>query len=137
MTTAIPDKPLPFRTSWTQSFWDGTKRGEFLIQRCSNCDTPRFPPKPVCSNCWSTDYREVPAAGTGTVYTFTVQYRAGVPAFANDVPYAIVLVELDEGVRVMSDMVNCDAEEVHIGMPVKLVWDPPSEDLTMYKFEPA
>jgi uncharacterized OB-fold protein len=137
MTTAPPAKPVPFKTSWNEAFWEGTKQHQFLIERCANCDTPRFPPKPVCSKCWSTETKRVPAAGTGTVYTFTVQYRAGMPAFTNDVPYAIVLVELDEGVRVMSNMVNVDAEQVHIGMPVKLVWDDTDPEVTMYKFEPA
>ena len=59
------------------------------------------------------------------------------PAFAEDVPYAIVLVELDEGVRVMSNMVNCDPEQVHIGMPVRLVFEDVNDETTMYKFEPA
>lgn len=137
MTSEALQKPLPFRTSWNGAFWDGTKQHQFLIERCERCDVPRFPPKPVCSKCWSTEAKRVPAAGTGTVYTYTIVHRAGSQAFAAETPYAIVLVDLDEGVRVMSNMVNCKPDQVSIGMPVRLVFEDVNDELTMYKFEPA
>ena len=134
--TSPSDKPLPFITESSADFWEGTRRGEFLIQRCSQCDTPRFPPKPVCSSCWSTESREVAAAGTGTVHTFTVIHRAGLPSFREEVPYVIAMVDLDEGVRVMANL-DGDPEAVEIGMPVKLRFEERNDEITMYAFEPA
>ena len=136
MTTDASEKPLPFRTSWNTAFWEATKQHQFLIERCAKCETPRFPPKPLCSKCWSGETTLVPAAGTGTVYTYTILHRAGLPAFQAEVPYAIVLVELDEGVKAMSNLVHCELDQVHIGMPVRMVWED-GDDLALYKFEPA
>jgi uncharacterized OB-fold protein len=90
--------------------------------------------------------RSAPSAGrqrsstcprTGTVYTYTIVHRAGSAAFAAETPYAIVLVDLDEGVRVMSNMVNCEPEQVSIGMPVRMVFEDVNDEVTLYKFEPA
>ena len=136
MTTA-PDKPLPFVTVISQPFWEGTRRHEFLLQQCRGCGAVQFPPKEVCSSCWSAEFGWTGAAGTGTVYTYTVIYRAGMPAFQDDVPYPIVIVELDEGPRVMSNLVNCDLEQVAVGMPVRMVWEDRTDEISMYKFEPA
>lgn len=136
MTNDAPEKPLPYRTSWNTAFWEATKQHEFHIDRCAKCDTPRFPPKPLCSKCWSSEVNRVLAAGTGTVYTYTIVHRAGQPAFQADAPFAIVIVDLDEGVRVMSNLVNCDLEAISIGMPVRMVWED-GTDVSLYKFEPA
>jgi len=134
--TSAMEKPLPFVTESTAEFWDGTKRHEFLVQRCTKCDEPRFPPKPVCSKCWSTEYRNVAAAGTGTVYSFTVIHRAGLPSYREDVPYVIAVVDLDEGVRVMANL-HGDPETVSIGMPVKMRFEDRTDEMTLYAFEPA
>ena len=135
--TDAPQKPLPVITESTAPFWEGTRRSEFLLQRCLSCDEPRFPPKPVCSHCWSTEHRWVPAAGTGSVYSYTVVHRAGMPAFREDVPYVIAVIDLDEGVRVMSNLVGCDPEDVSVGMAVRVLFEEASEEMTLYRFEPA
>lgn len=137
MTSDAYAKPLPYRTSWSGAFWDGVREHRFLIQRCAECDTPRFPPKPVCSNCWSDASREVEASGAGTVYSYTIVHRGGSPAFSADGPYAIVLVDLDEGVRVMSNLIHCDLEAIEVGMPVRMVFEDVTAEATLYRFEPA
>ncbi len=137
MTSDAYAKPLPYRTSWSGAFWDGVREHRFLIQRCAECDTPRFPPKPVCSNCWSEASREVEASGAGTVYSYTIVHRGGSPAFSADGPYAIVLVDLDEGVRVMSNLIHCDLEAIEVGMPVRMVFEDVTAEATLYRFEPA
>ena len=144
MTSDAYAKPLPYRTSWSGAFWDGVREHRFLIQRCAECDTPRFPPKPVCSNCWSDASREVEASGAGTVYSYTIVHRGGSPAFSADGPYAIVLVDLDEGVRIMSNLVkdeegypSVDPEDVKIGMKVRIVFDDVTDDITLPRVTPA
>ncbi|MGE0135930.1 MAG: Zn-ribbon domain-containing OB-fold protein [Dehalococcoidia bacterium] len=137
MTTDAYAKPLPYRTTWSAPFWDALRDHRFLIQRCAGCDTPRFPPKPICSQCLSEASRDVEVSGAGTVYSYTVVHRGAAPVFLEEGPYVIALVDLDEGVRVMSNLVGCDLEAVEVGMPVRLRFEDVTPEVTLYRFEPA
>ncbi len=141
--TTLPDKPQPTIDVISEPFWTALREHRFLIQRCAQCDTPRFPAAPICTQCWSAEANWIAASGRGNVYTYTIMYRAGMPAFAADVPYAIVIVDLEESVHVMSHLVHVDLENadtghsIHIGMPVHLVYEDADNELTLYRFEPS
>ena len=139
-TPTKPHKPLPTPSKDNAEFWDGLKKHEFRVQRCLGCSSYRWLPKPACPNCMSTDHEWVTTSGEGTVWTFTAIHRAG-PAFQEDLPFVVAAVELRESplkCLVMSWVVDCKPEDVHIGMPVKVKFeDIPGEDMAMYKFVPA
>jgi uncharacterized OB-fold protein len=131
---------LPTPSPQNAPFWEGLKQHEFRVQRCSDCSSYRWIPKPGCPGCLSEAYEWVPVSGRGTVWTFSVVNRAG-PAFEEDAPYVTAAIELDERplkCLVLSWVVNCRPEDVRIGMPVRIFFeDIPDEDFTLYKFEPA
>ncbi|HXG42285.1 MAG TPA: Zn-ribbon domain-containing OB-fold protein [Dehalococcoidia bacterium] len=129
-------KPLPQPTDTTRPFWQGARQGELRLQRCRSCHQYVYYPRSLCPHCLSTDLDWVPASGRGHVYTYTVIRRAAHPAFREDVPYVLAVVELEEGPRLTTNMVGVEPEQVHIGMPVEAVFEPVSEDIALVKFRP-
>jgi uncharacterized OB-fold protein len=122
----------------TQPFWDATKEHRFLIQWCGPCNAPIFYPREVCPQCLSADgleWRE--SEGKGTVYAASVQHKPANPMMADRVPYVVALVELGEGIRIMSNVINCPADDVAVGQPVQLTWEPLSDGRNLPQFEPA
>ena len=119
---------LPRTATWhlpqpdveTQPYWDAAAEGKLLIKHCTACDRSFFYPRNHCPRCWSTDTEWREAAGTGTVYTFTVVHQNDLPPFRDRVPYVVAIVELDEGARMTSNIEGVDAEEVACGMPVRV-----------------
>ena len=118
-------------------FFDRLREHELVFQRCAGCSQAVFPLRTVCPHCSSESLDLERAAGTGTVYSFTTQARASHPFFAADVPYTLVLVDLDEGVRVFANLVDCPPDDAHIGMPVEAVFDDVEPELTLLRFRPA
>lgn len=131
------EKPLPYIHEETKLFWEGTKKHELWLQKCRDCGQFRYYPRAFCPHCFSGNAQWVKASGRGTVYSFTVSYRPATPAFKNDVPYNIAIVELVEGVRMMSNIVSCRNEDLKIGMPVEVVFEDVSPQVTLPKFKPA
>ncbi|MDP2661541.1 MAG: Zn-ribbon domain-containing OB-fold protein, partial [Dehalococcoidia bacterium] len=117
------NKPLPAPSKDSEAFWEGCKRHELLIQECLGCGKLRFYPRVVCPNCMSSDFEWRRASGKGTVYTFSVLYRGPTQAFKAECPYTLALVELDEGVRMTSNIVGCRPDDVRIGMKVQGVFE--------------
>ncbi|MEU5765698.1 OB-fold domain-containing protein [Streptomyces asoensis] len=111
-------RPRPVVNRDNAGFWEGVRRGRLLVQRCTACDTLRFPWLPGCNACGSERWDTVRATGDGTVFSYVVMHHPSFPAF--DPPYAVVLVELAEGVRVVSNVVDVPYDKVRIGMPVEL-----------------
>src|SRR5688572_4184766 len=105
---------LPRNTMHTKPYWEGTARGQLLLQRCMDCGAYRHPPTPMCARCTSFQTEWVPAKGTGKVFTYTIAHHVVHPALADRVPYNIVVVELDEGVQVISNIVDCSNEDVRV-----------------------
>lgn len=130
-------KPLPLADADSQEFWAGCKRHELLIQRCTRCHTFRHPPGLVCSKCLSTDYEWVKASGKGEVYTFIIVRTAVHPAFEADVPYVVAVIQLDEGVRMTSNIIGCKPEDVKIGMKVQVTFDDVTPEDSLPKFKPV
>ncbi len=130
------EKPLPFIHDETRPFWEGTKKHELWLQKCRDCGKFRYYPRSICPNCFSYNTEWVKVSGRGTVYSFTVSNRPGTAAFRKNVPYNIAIIELEEGVRMMSNIVSCKQEDIEIGMPVEVVFDDVTPEVTLPRFRP-
>ena len=117
MADEIQYKAQP--SDWeTRAYWEGCGRHELVLQRCRSCSTVQHRPRALCVSCFSDDIEHFAASGKGSIYTFTVTNQNGMPAFRNACPYVLAYVALEEGPQLMTNIVGCDAEDVHIGMPV-------------------
>jgi len=101
-------------------FWDALRAGELRIQRCTACGAFRHPPRPVCAQCGASESEWPVVAGTGEVWSFTIVHGPTLPAFADRVPYGAVVVRLDEGVFLVSNLVDCPVDELAVGQRVEL-----------------
>ncbi|WJV47630.1 bifunctional MaoC family dehydratase N-terminal/OB-fold nucleic acid binding domain-containing protein [Streptomyces flavofungini] len=136
-------RPRPVINRDNAGFWEGVSRHRLLIQRCGSCARLRFPWLPGCNACGSPEWDTVEASGEGTVYSYVVMHHPPFPAFtapeqatAGTGPYAVVLVELAEGVRIISQVVGVEHERVRIGMPVRLEFQRVDEELELPLFRP-
>jgi uncharacterized OB-fold protein len=135
----MPDKPfrmLPRLTDQNRHFWQGGERGELCFLRCGDCGTWIHPPSPRCPECLGKRVAPAAVAGRATVLTYTLNHQQWVPA--PDHPYCIAIVEIEEqpGLRLMTNVVHCPPEDVRIGMPVRVVFEQ-HEDVWIPLFEPA
>ena len=129
-------RPLPGISDDTRFFWDGARAGKLLIQRCKGCGLLRHPPGPVCPGCHSFEWDTVEASGRGTVYSFVVMHYPEVPPF--DHPNPIVLVELEEGTRLISQIVGIQPGEVRIGQAVQVEFNSFNDgELVLPQFRPV
>ena len=120
-------KPLPEVQPWTQAFWDGTRQGKLLVQVCQTCQARIFAPRKLCPQCWSSDLGWMESTGRGAIFAFTTAYSMVDPRFADDLPFTIAYVDLDEGIRMMSRIVECDPAELAIGTKVEVLFHPREE----------
>ena len=127
---------IPGVTDLTRPYWENARAGRLVTQRCRNCGRIWHPPLPACPGCQSarTGWREM--SGDGTVYTFTVVTHPTHFAFADKVPYVIAIVELAEGPRLVTGVTGCAPEAVRVGMPVRVRFQPVTDDITLPYFEP-
>lgn len=130
-------KPLPLADQDSTSFWQAMSEHRLTVQHCRDCGNHQHYPRLLCTSCASRNLELVDAAGSGTVYATTVVRRAPSPAFADDVPYVVALVELDEGPRLMANVVDCAVDDVVIGMPVTVVYEDIDSEITLYRFRPS
>jgi len=130
-------KPLPHVTEETRPYWDSAKAHRLALQRCASCGRFRFPPTTFCPNCLSEASEWTPVSGRGSVYSFVIMHQVYDQAFKADVPYNVAAVELEEGPRLYSNLVGIANEAIRVGMPVRVVYDDVSEEITLVKFEPA
>jgi uncharacterized protein len=134
--TELP-APRPALSPETEPFWAATSEGRLLLRRCDDCATTIWYPRAFCPACGSLHTSWVEASGRGAVYTFTVVHRSAVEGYQEAVPYVVAYVELEEGPRVMTNIVGCDAHAVRIGMPVRVVFDDTGHGSALYRFTPA
>jgi uncharacterized OB-fold protein len=132
-----PPKPEPRPTPETLPFWEGCAAGELRIQHCKACDRHVFYPRPLCPHCGSGELEWVVSDGTATLHSYVISHRPA-PGFAADVPYVIAVVELPEGVRMMTNLVNVDPdpEQLPLDMPLRVVFEQRGE-MHLPVFEPA
>lgn len=128
MSTALP-VPTPQVNPETQPYWDAAKEGRLLIKRCTACSTVIWYPRAICPECWSQDTEWCDASGHGTVYSYTINQRGQGP-YATCGPYVLAYVELDEGPRILTNIIAGDIEAIEIGDPVEVVFHPTDDTET-------
>lgn len=135
MAEAARARPKP--TPETQHFWDGTKLGELRLQRCDACDHVYFPPRPFCPACASRKVSVFPASGKATLYSYVINHRPPAPGFTP--PYAIAVVTLEEGPRMMTNIADCPQtpEALVLDMPLKVTFEKLDDAITLPLFAPA
>ena len=126
--------PLPRPTELSRPHWDGCREGVLRVQRCRDCGTYVFIPQPVCTSCMGDGLEWVESTGRGTVYSFTRVHRPPRPAF--EVPYAVAIVELEEGWYMLTNIVECPVDDVEVGMPVEVTFRRMSEEISLPLFRP-
>lgn len=132
---ALP-APSPSVTSDTAEFWSATAQGRLLLRRCKSCGEAIWYPRPICPFCHSSDTEWQEAAGSGSIYSFTVVRRSS-GDFTNAVPYVLAYVELVEGPRIMTNIVDADFEELFVGQPVEVVFHRSPDGAALPRFRPA
>ena len=130
-------QPRPVPTVESAEFWNGTLGGELRVQHCTACGHNQLYPRSVCTNCHSADLTWRAASGAGSVYSVTVVRRAPNAALAADVPYAIALIELDEGPRLLANIVGCAPDDIRIDQRVRVDFDDECEGVRVPRFRPA
>lgn len=136
-TTTIPPKPAPRPSPESQSYWKAAAAHRLELPRCNACCQHWFPPSRSCPHCLSADMAFVPVSGKGKVFSFVIYDRVYHPAFAGDVPYVVALVELDEGPRMISNIVGTAPEDVRCEMRVEVVFKPAGEGMAIPCFKPV
>lgn len=127
--------PRP-QAAWENlGFWEGVQRHELVFQRCKDCGMWVHPPRPTCPRCRSLETEWAPSSGKGTIHSCVTYRETPHPAFS--APYSVILVEMEEGVRLVSNMIDTEPGEIAIGTPVEVVFEDIAEDLTLPKFRKA
>ena len=134
--TALTGRNLPHPTPETAPYWEACREQKLLIQHCSACGHYQFYPRILCTECTSRQVEWVSACGRGKVISFTIVRQAISEAYAAEVPYVIALIQLDEGPTMMSNVIQSDPERLAIGMPVEVVFEAWSEEITVPQFRP-
>lgn len=128
------EKPRPVIDDGTRQFWDAAREHRLSIPHCRSCGQSHFYPRELCPHCHSDDLEWSDVSGKGEIYSFTVARKPAGPVFAEDVPYVIAMIALDEGPRMLTNIVTPDVEQVAIGDRVTVHYDDVAPDLTLPKF---
>lgn len=132
--TTVSNRPRPVTQRWTKKFWDDARLGKLSIQKCKNCEKYIFYPKLICPECSSEEIEWVEVSGKGKVYTFSCKYD---PVGSEDPDIIITAaIDLEEGARMVSNIVNCKPEDVKCDMPVEVVFEKVDDELTLPQFRP-
>ncbi|KAG0772744.1 hypothetical protein G6F22_015476 [Rhizopus arrhizus] len=127
-------RPLPQPTRVTQPYWDAAKEGRLVIQQCGCCKARQFYPREFCTACLSDSIEWIESAGQGTVYTYTINRRPSNAALSEKVPYVVAMIDLDEGVRMMANIIDSPPEAVRIGSRVCVCFEQASPEIALPQF---
>ncbi len=127
--------PAPVPNADSKPYWEAADREELLLRRCTACGTHHFPPRYLCPKCWSCELEWTKATGKGVVYSFTVMHRAPMPAFIKRVPYVVALIDLEEGPRMMANILGDDALETKVGDRVSVCFEERAGGLKLPQFK--
>jgi len=130
-------RPVPEIEPALAPFFAAARERRLVVQRCAGCGALRFPPREICSGCLATAATWVPVSGRGEVFSYNVMHQVYHPGFASEVPYAVVVVKLTEGPKMVSNLVDCPPREIRIGMPVEVTFEELSPEVTLPKFRRA
>jgi uncharacterized OB-fold protein len=126
----------PLETSDAKEFWDGCRAGKLLLQRCQACQRAQFYPRILCTACGAQDLEFEESTGRGVVASFSVCHRPVTPAYESRLPYVVALVDVEEGVRMMANILDCEPESVSIGMRVEVCFEDVADDVVVPQFRP-
>ena len=129
-----PARPQPLLRHLAGEFYAHCRNGELRFQRCTKCGAWRHVPRQTCTKCCAWEWEWARSSGRGRVFTWTIVRRPMHPAFANDVPYAPCVIEMEEGVRIVSHVVDCPPDDLRPGMPVEVAFDAALPGATLPKF---
>ena len=129
--------PHPVNYAVSKPFWEGAKRHELMMPRCKRCGHYFFYPREECPDCLSMDLEWVKVSGKARLHTFTVVTQPANPSFREDVPYIYAIVQLEEGPKMISNVIGCPVEEVKIDMPLETVFEDVTPEWTLVKFKPV
>jgi uncharacterized OB-fold protein len=127
-------KPLPTITDENREFWEGAKRGKIRMQKCKSCGHIRYPISQVCPECLSYDFEWTDLSGRGEVFSYVIFHQLYNPAFKDDIPYNVAMVQLEEGPRMYSNIIGVDNDAVKVGDKVEAIFDPVTPEVTIPKF---
>jgi uncharacterized OB-fold protein len=130
-----PRRPPPIVTDDSAVFWDAVGEGRLVAQQCGECGALRHPPRPMCPHCRSLVVDVVPLSGRGTLYSYAVLHHPQNPAF--DYPVLAALVDLEEGIRIVSNLTGIEPDDIRIGMRVQAEFEPTVGDGSVPVFRPA
>ena len=131
------EHPKPVADWETRGYWEGAGRHELVLQRCRRCGTVQHRPRALCVTCLGGEIEHFVASGRGSVWTFTVTEQNQVPPFRDATPYVLAYVELEEGPRLLTNVVGCAPDDVRIGMPVVAEFRADADGLAVPVFRPA
>ncbi len=139
MSSNISDyqKPLPVPDETSQPFFAGAREQRLMIQRCSACGGVMWPVKTRCIHCLSAHPDWIQASGQATLYSFVLMHQVYHPGFAGEVPYNIAEVDLAEGLRIITNIVDCPNDQLRIGMPLQVTFENLTDEITLPKFRPV
>jgi uncharacterized OB-fold protein len=135
--TKTYDKPLPTLDDGNRPFWTAARAGKLTLQHCNACQKPRYPINHICPHCLSDKFEWKAVSGRGTVYSSIVFHQIYNQAFAGDVPYNVALIQLEEGPRMISNVVGIPPSEVKVGDKVQAVFDPVTPEISIPRFKRA
>jgi uncharacterized protein len=135
MSTARYDLPTPDDAS--QPWWDATAEGRLLIVRCRTCGEAHYYPRPFCPRCGADDVSWEEASGDATLYTWSVIHQNDLPPFGQKVPYVAAIVDLEEGPRMMTNVVGCDFDDLRVGMKLHVEFEDIGEGFNIPVFRPS
>ncbi len=130
-------KPLPVIDERSRPWWEAARRHKLQLQRCEQCGHLAFPPAPMCPGCRSTELGWIDVSGRGKVWSWTVFHKSYFAGFANEIPYAVAIVELEEGPRMWTQVVGIERDQLKMGMPVEVVFEDVTDEVTLVKFRPV
>lgn len=133
----VYSKPLPAVSELNRPFWDALRNRMLLLPKCNACGLVWYPPSPFCPDCWSKDFTWKRLSGKGRVNSWVVFHQAYFSSLKDDIPYNVAEVELDEGPRLLTNLVDVSNDKIEAGMTVEIVYDDVTENVTLAKFRPA
>ncbi len=131
------DKPLPGPSPESLPYWDGAREHRLLVQKCADCGRHWHPPSTLCPGCGSRQNDWVAASGKGRVYSFVTYHRVYNKGWKDELPYVVAVIELEEGARLLSNVIGIEPDDVVCDMAVQVVFDDVTGDVTLPKFRPA
>ena len=135
--TSSYQKPVPIPDEASQPFYDGARDHRLMIQKCATCGVVIWPVKSRCDNCIQPTVNWVQASGKATLYSFALMHQVYHPGFASEVPYIIAQVDLQEGLRILTNIIGCSSSDLQIGMPLEVAFEAITDEVTLPKFRPV